>query len=248
MYIHLYRTNQGPVECYRNFHTHTHTHTHKRDNSDSSRVRIDLQRLVSDDDLRTSFQDRTFFRLALRVAGRATGESAAELTAAVLSAAAETAPLARRERGQRGWCSPAVQLEITEMSREIKAARQQRRGAPGNRELNRRVSKALKKRDQVREKALEAFFESYVRRLHKARRGRDQVGFYQSMNGIQVEARRSVTSQNIKDKDGKVVTTVDGHTYGKPEVEEVIKKLLAKDDKKKDADKDKKKEEKKKAA
>ena len=58
-----------------------------------------------------------------------------------------------------------------------------------------------------------------------------------------------------KDRDGKVVTTVDGHTYGKPKVEEVIKKLLAKDDSKsksKDGDKDKgggdEKKEKKKAA
>ena len=49
-----------------------------------------------------------------------------------------------------------------------------------------------------------------------------------------------------KDKDGKVVTTVDGHSYGKAKVEEVIKKLLAEDDKKKGKDKDKK--EKKEAA
>lgn len=29
-----------------------------------------------------------------------------------------------------------------------------------------------------------------------------------------------------KDKDGKLVTKVDGHTYGKEKVEEVIQKLL----------------------
>ena len=50
-----------------------------------------------------------------------------------------------------------------------------------------------------------------------------------------------------KDKDGKLVTTVDGHSYGKPKVEEVIKKLLAKKDDKKKS-KDKEKEEKKKKA
>jgi len=52
-----------------------------------------------------------------------------------------------------------------------------------------------------------------------------------------------------KDKDGKLLTTVDGHSYGKPEVEAVIKKLLAKDDSKsKDKDKEKDKKEKKKKA
>ena len=45
-----------------------------------------------------------------------------------------------------------------------------------------------------------------------------------------------------KDKDGKLVTIVDGHSYGKTKVEEVIKQLLpAKDDKKKKKDSDKKK-------
>ena len=45
-----------------------------------------------------------------------------------------------------------------------------------------------------------------------------------------------------KDKDGKLVTTVDGHNYGKAKVEEVIKQLLpAKDDKKKKKDGGKKK-------
>ena len=37
------------------------------------------------------------------------------------------------------------------------------------------------------------------------RRERDQAGFYKHMKGIAVEARRPVTSQNIKDKDGKVL-------------------------------------------
>jgi hypothetical protein len=43
-----------------------------------------------------------------------------------------------------------------------------------------------------------------------------------------------------KDKDGKLVTTVDGHSYGKEKVEEVIKKLLAKDDSKSKDKKEKK--------
>eukprot|EP00752_Nemacystus_decipiens_P017313 g15509.t1 len=168
-------------------------------------VRIDLPRLLSDRNLRSSFQDRTFLRLALGVAGRATEESAAELTAAVLSAAAETAPLARAVRGQRGWCSPSAQLEIVRTFEDVKAARQQLRGAPGNRELKRRVAKAVNKRNRVGEGALEAFFEGHARQLHKLRRERDQAGFYEHLKGIAVEAKRSVTWQNIKDKDGKVL-------------------------------------------
>jgi hypothetical protein len=43
-----------------------------------------------------------------------------------------------------------------------------------------------------------------------------------------------------KDKDGKIVTTVDGHTFGQAKVEEVIKKLLPKE--KEDAEEKKKKD------
>eukprot|EP00752_Nemacystus_decipiens_P016746 g14984.t1 len=108
-------------------------------------------------------------------------------------------------RGQRGWCSPSAQLEIVRTFEEVKAARQQLRGAPGNRELKRRVAKAVNKRNRVGEGALEAFFEGHARQLHKLRRERDQAGFYEHMKGIAVEAKRSVTWQNIKDKDGKVL-------------------------------------------
>eukprot|EP00752_Nemacystus_decipiens_P018192 g16322.t1 len=101
--------------------------------------------------------------------------------------------------------SPMAQLEIVRTSEEVKAARQQLRGAPGNRELKRRVSKALNKRNRVREEALEAFFEGHVRQLRKLRHERDQAGFYEHLKGIAVEAKRSATSQNIKDKDGKVL-------------------------------------------
>ena len=127
------------------------------------------------------------------------------MTAAVLSAAVKTAPLTQSVRGQRGWCTPAAQLEIVRASEEIKAARQQSRSAPGNREVKRRVSKALDKRNRVKEKALEAFFEGHVRQLLKLRRERDQAESYEHMKGIAVEARRSVTSYNTKDKDGKVL-------------------------------------------
>ena len=97
----------------------------------------------------------------------------------MLSAAEETTPLARRARGQRGWCTPDVQREILETSKGAKEARQRSRGALGNRELKRRVSKALNERNRVRERALETFFENCVRRLHKLRCERDQAGFYE---------------------------------------------------------------------
>ena len=48
-----------------------------------------------------------------------------------------------------------------------------------------------------------------------------------------------------KDKDGKLVTKVDGHSYDKAKVEEVVDKLL---DEKKDAPKAKPKKDKKKKA
>eukprot|EP00752_Nemacystus_decipiens_P014142 g12576.t1 len=59
--------------------------------------------------------------------------------------------------------------------------------------------------DSDHDLALEAFFEGRVRQLHKPRRGRDQAGYHKHLKGIAVEAKRSVTSQNIEDKDGKVL-------------------------------------------
>ncbi|CAB1102529.1 unnamed protein product [Ectocarpus sp. CCAP 1310/34] len=50
----------------------------------------------------------------------------------VMSAAAETAPLARCTRGQRGWYTSEAQQEISEASKEIKAAQQQLRGVSKN--------------------------------------------------------------------------------------------------------------------
>eukprot|EP00752_Nemacystus_decipiens_P015555 g13878.t1 len=187
------------------FPARTAPNRRKRNNGDKSPVRIDLQRLMANKDLRISFQDSACLRLALKVAGQEPGVRAAELTSTVLSAAAETAPQVLRTRGQRGWCSPAVQLEITEVSKEVKAARQQLRGAPGNRELKRRVSKALKKRSSVRRRALETLFEAYVRQLYQKRREQDQAGFFQHLKGFAAETRRPVTSQNIKDVDGTVL-------------------------------------------
>ena len=112
----------------------------------------------------------------------------------------------QRVRGQRDRCSPAAQLEVVGVSKEVKVARRQPRGAPGNRELARRVSNALDKRDRVREKAPEAFFGSHVRQpRNKLRPERDQAGNHKHTEGIAVEARRPVTPKNIKDKRGEVL-------------------------------------------
>ncbi|CAB1103204.1 unnamed protein product [Ectocarpus sp. CCAP 1310/34] len=51
---------------------------------------------------------------------RPTGETAAELTATVMSAAAETAPLARCARGQRGWYTSKAQHEISKASKRLR--------------------------------------------------------------------------------------------------------------------------------
>ena len=138
-----------------------------------------------------------------------TGERAAELTATVLAAAAETAPQARGVRGHHGWCTPEVQRELTEVSEEIKAARQQLRGAQPDSELERRLkrdlSAPLKKRNLVRWRAVDDFFKGYVRQLEKKSSEGDMAGFYTHLKGIDVEGSRPVTSQNIKDEDGKVL-------------------------------------------
>eukprot|EP00752_Nemacystus_decipiens_P015067 g13423.t1 len=103
-------------------------------------------------------------------------------------------------KDKRGVHGMALAIE-TELCDSVEEEDRFRRG----RSSVGRVSKALNKRNRVREEALEAFFEGHVRQLHKLGRERDQAGFYEHLKGIAVEAKRSVTSQNIKDKDGKVL-------------------------------------------
>ncbi|CAB1103314.1 unnamed protein product [Ectocarpus sp. CCAP 1310/34] len=149
-----------------------------RGNSGSSRIRIDLERLTKDKHL-------------------------------VMSAAAETAPLARCTRGQRGWYTSEAQHEISEPSKEIKAARKQLRGASTNSAFEATMKAMLKatrkKRSIARWRALETFFEGYVRQLEKKSREGSQASFYRPLKLIDVEGKRSFASQNIKDEDGKVL-------------------------------------------
>ncbi|CAB1110175.1 unnamed protein product [Ectocarpus sp. CCAP 1310/34] len=162
-----------------------------RGNSGSSRIRVDLERLTKDKHLRVAFQNRASSCPPPTALRRPTGETAAELTATVMSAAAETAPLARCARGQRGWYTSEAQHEISEASKEIKAAQQQLRGASKNSAceatLKAMLKAARKKRSIARWRALETFFEGYVRQLEKKSREGDQAGFYRHLKMIDVE-------------------------------------------------------------
>ncbi|CAB1103768.1 unnamed protein product [Ectocarpus sp. CCAP 1310/34] len=175
----------------------------------SSRIRIDLERLRKDKHPRVAFQNRASSRPPPTALRRPTGETAADLTATVMSAAAETAPLARCARGQRGWYTREAQPEIFEASKEIKAAQQQLRGASKNSafeaNLKAMLKAARKKHSTARWRALETFFEGYVRQLEKKSREGNKAGFYRHMKLIDVEGKRSFTCQNIKDEDGKAL-------------------------------------------
>ncbi|CAB1105114.1 unnamed protein product [Ectocarpus sp. CCAP 1310/34] len=125
-----------------------------------------------------------------------TGETAAELKAAVMLAAAKAAPLARCARGQRGWYTSEAQHEISEASKEIKAVQQQLRGASKNSAfeatLKAMLKAARKKRSTARWSALETFFEGYVRQLEKKSRDGDQAGFYRHLKMIDLEGKKEV--------------------------------------------------------
>ncbi|CAB1107388.1 unnamed protein product [Ectocarpus sp. CCAP 1310/34] len=143
-----------------------------RGNSGSSRIRIDLERLRKDKHLRVAFQNRASSGPPPTVLRRPTGETATELTATVMSAAAETAPLARCARGQRGWYTSEAQHEISKAPKEIEAAQQQLRGASKNsafeETLKAMLKAARKKRSIARWRALETSFEGYLRQLEKS--------------------------------------------------------------------------------
>lgn len=52
---------------------------------------------------------------------------------------------------------------------------------------------------------MDTFLESCIRQLLKKRREGGRAGFSKRMKGTAVQGRRSVTSQNIEEKDGKVL-------------------------------------------
>ncbi|CAB1111482.1 unnamed protein product [Ectocarpus sp. CCAP 1310/34] len=126
-----------------------------------------------------------------------------------MSGAAETPPLARCARGQRSWNTSEAQHKIFEAPKEIKATQQQLRGASKNSAFEATLKAMLKaartNRSIARWSALETFFEGYVRHLEKQSREGDQAGFYRHLKMIDVEGKKSFTSQNIKDEDGKVL-------------------------------------------
>ncbi|CAB1120004.1 unnamed protein product [Ectocarpus sp. CCAP 1310/34] len=90
------------------------------------------------------------------------------------------------------WYTSEAQHEISEASREIRVAQQQLRGASKNSDfettLKAKLKAARKKRSSARWRALEKFFEGYVRQLEKKSREGDQAGFYRHLKMIDVEA------------------------------------------------------------
>ncbi|CAB1113440.1 unnamed protein product [Ectocarpus sp. CCAP 1310/34] len=130
-----------------------------RGNSGSSRIRVDLERLRKDKHLRVGFQNRGSSRPPSTALRRPTGETAAELTAT------------------RGWYTSEAHKEISEASKELKAAQQQLRGASKNSAfeatLKAMLKAARKKRSIARWRALETFFEGFVRQLVKKSREGD---------------------------------------------------------------------------
>ncbi|CAB1113389.1 unnamed protein product [Ectocarpus sp. CCAP 1310/34] len=128
-----------------------------------------------------AFQNRASSRPPPTALRQPTGDTAAELTATVMSAAAETAPLARCARRQRGWYTSEAQHEISEASKEMKAAQQQLRGASKNSAFEATLKAMLKaareKHGIARWRALDTFFEGYVRQLEKKSREGDHASW-----------------------------------------------------------------------
>ncbi|CAB1103351.1 unnamed protein product [Ectocarpus sp. CCAP 1310/34] len=142
-------------------------HTFQSSNKGKEKYRPDFILMRQTDRRFVAFQNKASSRPPPTALRQPTGETAAELKATVMSAAAETAPLARCARGQRGWYTSEAQHEISEVSKEIKAAQQQLRGASKNSAfeatLKAMLKAARKKRSIARWRALETFFEGCVR-------------------------------------------------------------------------------------
>ena len=173
----------------------------------SGQPSIDLNRQKAEVDLRRELRARASRTVGpLERVATTVDELATELVDCVLAAAAEIAPGTKRRGGPKGWCgSEEVQRDINAATARREAARRRLRGAPQDPTLRKAVKMAAKYLNRRRIAAVTSLIEEHAARLERMRRNGDHAGFYEHVKGLDVERRRPLASQNIKDEDGNLL-------------------------------------------
>ena len=106
----------------------------------------------------------------------------------------------------RGWCAPeATKAELNARWQDSEDARKRIRCAPNGRDLRQALMATTTQLKLTRAEAVERFFEDYVGQIEGRIREGDQFGFYKHLKGMNVEGKRTVDSQDIKDEEGRLL-------------------------------------------
>ena len=175
----------------------------------NNRRAIHIPRLMADLHLRMNFQGAIAAKLASPIPGTNAGsvdDMTSVLTETLLSHAADVVPPIRCKQVRRGWCATeATKAELNARWQDREDARKRVRSAPNNRGLPRALKATTKRLTRMRAEAVQRFFEDYVSQLEGRIREGDQFGFYKHLKGVDVEGKRTFTSQYMKDEEGRLL-------------------------------------------
>ena len=128
------------------------------------------------------------------------------LSDTILQAAANIVPRAGRKQRSRGWCGDAeTEAEYDKAYDARKQAWAAQQADRSNNKLKREVRRACKQLKRVKAAGVERFYQRYVAKMEEILVRRDQVGFYAHLKTMDLEGRRIVNSQYVKDEKGTLL-------------------------------------------
>ena len=151
-----------------------------------------------------NFQSAITAKLASRYPVKNAG-SVDDMTS-LLSNAAGTAHPIRRKQVLGSWCAAEeTKAELNARWYDKEDARERVRSAVNDRGLRRALKEPTKQLKLTREKAVQRFFEDYVSQLDRRIREADQLDFSKHLKRLDVEGKRTLNSQCIKDEEGRLL-------------------------------------------
>ena len=174
-----------------------------------NRRAIDTPRLMADPHLRMNFQNAIAATRACPTPGTnagSVGDIALSLIETLLSNAADIAPPIRRKQVSSSWCATeATKAQLHARWQDREDASKRARSAPNDRGLHQALKATFKQLNRTRAEAVQRFFEDYGSQLEGRIREGDQFGFYKHLKGMDVEGKRTFSSQYIKDEEGRLL-------------------------------------------
>ena len=105
-------------------------------------------------------------------------------------------------------CAEKVKAELHARWLEREDARTRLRANPSDTNLRKALKTATIQLKPARTDGVQRFFEEYVSQLQGRIREGDQFGFYKHLKGMDVEGKRTLNSQYIRDEEGRLLRDI----------------------------------------